>query len=263
MKEYGTPGSQGRQGAGRTGSRDRCRGLRPASSSASTRTRSSSTSTCPSFCAACGASSDPSALPSDPGVPCVLTLYRRFGQGKKGGFLRLFFSRCGEGCTAGGGAVRSEHGSILCDAGSRLKCGCGLSGEVTSYLSIDSSRSSDGLKGLSRSETQCGVRGTERAVICVATFERWLGAIHSRLQDARGHRFQMGCSQHRASGASRGFAAYTGRALDVFARVARLGVLSRRLIFLATRFIASARSAWLWALARSPRVLSWAWEPGS
>ena len=197
--------------------------------------------------------------------PSVLTLYRRFGQGKKGGFLRLFFSRCGEGCTAGGGAVRSEHGSILCDAGSRLrlKCGCGLSGEGTSYLSIDSSRSSDGLKGLSRSETQCGVRGTERAVICVATFERWLGAIHSRLQDARGHRFQMGCSQHRASGASRGFAAYTGRALDVFARVARLGVLSRRLIFLATRFIASARSAWLWALARSPRVLSWAWEPGS
>lgn len=211
------------------------------------------------------ASSDPSALPSDPGAPGVLTLYRRFGQGKKCGFLRLFFSRCGEGCTAGGGAVRSEHGSILCDAGSRLrlKCGCGLSGEGTSYLSIDSSRSSDGLKGLSRSETQCGVRGTERAVICGATFERWLGAIHSRLQDARGHRFQMGCSQHRASGASRGFAAYTGRALDVFARVARLGVLSRRLIFLATRFIASARSAWLWALARSPRVLSWAWEPGS
>jgi hypothetical protein len=46
------------------------------------------------------------------------------------------------------------------------------------------------------------VREAERAAICGATFEqvaltRW---PDWRLQDARGHRFQVGCSLHHALG---------------------------------------------------------------
>ena len=101
-------------------------------------------------------------------------------------------------------------------------------GEATSYLSIDSSRSSDGRKAREVRDAVWGARsGASRNLRCdVRASDRVLGSL---LQDARGHRFQMGALSIALEGASARERAFTWLApLDVVARDVRLGVRSRR-----------------------------------
>ena len=122
------------------------------------------------------------------------------------------------------------------------------SGDAASYLSIDSSRSSDG-RGPWVSEAQCGVREAERAAICGTTFELTSSSSSTRASRTRAVIASIWGALSIAlealrEGIERELAGYTGLTLDVFARGARfLDCASRRAIFSATRCMAPARSS--------------------
>ena len=154
---------------------------------------------------------------------CGLTLYRRFGQAGERRFLLFSGTLRGADCRG----CRLEHRSLLWRR--RVE---GMKqapfGRATSYLSIDSSRSSDSREACEVQDAVWGARsGASRNLRRDVRASDEVFSPH--LQAARGHRFQMGALSVALRGASaRRRVFYIAPALDVLARDTRLGVRSRR-----------------------------------